>query len=105
MVDGWEADYFSIDKAKQLVLESADILKSSKQFDQTFAANNIRTLREDKVLALLDAHKADLTKIQHSRRRRHIRKISSAKTLSETEAGIIELDIKIRQAAQFYREQ
>lgn len=104
LIDGWEADYFAIDKAKRLVLESADILKSSKQFDRTLAANDIRALGQDKVLAWLDDHKTALSKVQRSRMRQHIRTLFRAKTLSETADDILELDAKIRQAAQFYRE-
>jgi hypothetical protein len=104
LVNGWERDYFSINKLRRLTLPGTEDLRSTKRFDRALAAYATLTVGEGELLAIVDDHKEALGKQQASRLRCHIRDLVGAKTLSETEDDIIELDTKIRQAAQFYRE-
>lgn len=104
LIDGWESEYFSIGKAKHLELGSVEIMKSTKQFDRTLAAHAIQIEGEGKFLAMIDDQKGELTKTHRSRMKSHIRNLASTKTLEETEQSIFELNEKVREAAELFRQ-
>jgi hypothetical protein len=99
----WEAEYFLINKINRPRLVSVELMKSVQQFNRYLAVVGLRALGEQEVLAMLEQCKESLSKLQRSRLRDRIRELTNAKNLTEADESILELDSKIKQAAQFYR--
>ena len=106
MIDAWYSHYQSINKIR-LQSFTKEIMNDTKLLERQLILKGLEAYGgEQEFLKLIERAKAEdkfTNRMQSSRLKLKIQSISQDKVLTEESELIIELDQKVKQAAQFYR--
>jgi hypothetical protein len=106
MVDGWFYHYQQVNKVRKQSF-AKEIMNDSKLFEKQLMLLGLKSLGgEQEVLGMIDRGKSEgkfSNRMQASRLKSKIQRLSKDKVLTEDSELVIELDTKVKQAVQFYR--
>ena len=106
LIDIWFFNYQQVNKIRKQSF-AKEIMNDSKLFEKQLMLLGLKSLGgEQEVLGMIDRGKSEgkfSNRMQASRLKSKIQRLSKDKVLTEDSELVIELDTKVKQAIQFYR--